>query len=42
MLIVIQETQGSTFYFGPYASKEEAQQVISRREGGRIVPLYKA
>ena len=42
MLIVIQETQGSTFYFGPYASREEAQRVIDRREGGRIVPLYKA
>ena len=42
MLIVIHETQGSTFYFGPYANREEAQQVIDRRQGGRIVPLHKA
>ena len=42
MLIVIHETKGSTFYFGPYSSREEAQAVIDRRGGGRITNLFKA
>ena len=36
---VIEQSNGSTFYWGPYATRNAAQSVLDERKIGRVVQL---